>query len=469
MAPRPPLPPGPFLVVGLARSGRAVGRALRARGEEVTGCDSGAVDVAAIGELEAAGVAVHAATDGVELLDGVATVVKSPGVPQDAPVIAAARERGLAVLGELEVGWRLLPNEVIAITGSNGKTTTTELVGQIHREAGVPVAVAGNVGTALSSLAGTLDPAAVVVCEASSFQLEDTVAFAPEAAVLLNLAPDHLDRHGTFDAYRDAKLRIFANQASDAIAVAPAGLEHGGAARRVEFASPMGGGDEAGGAEAGGAEPAGGGAAAGGAAADGGAADLVLRDGRLVWRGEPLVAVDEIRLRGAHNLENAMAAAAVTLARGIDAEAVRAGLATFAGVAHRLEEVARVDGVLYVDDSKATNVASAVVGIRSFPGGVHAILGGRGKGEDYAPLAAAVADRCVAAYPIGEEAAAIEDALARTGVPVTDSGDLESAVAAARAAAEPGEVVLLSPACASYDQYRSFEERGAHFKSLVRG
>jgi UDP-N-acetylmuramoylalanine--D-glutamate ligase len=452
MAVRPPLPPGPFLVVGLARSGRAVGRVLRARGEQVIGCDSGAVDVAAIGELEAAGVAVHPSVDGVELLDGVATVVKSPGVPHDAPVIAAARERGLELLGELEVGWRLLPNELIAITGSNGKTTTTELAGQIHREAGVPVAVAGNVGTALTSLAGRLDPAAVVVCEASSFQLEDTVAFAPEAAVLLNIAPDHLDRHGTFEAYREAKLRIFANQGSEAIAVAPAGLEHGGAARRVEFASPMGGGGEA-------AEPAGGGEAA----------DLVVHEGQLAWRGEPLVAVDEIRLRGAHNLENAMAAAAVTLARGIPPDAVRAGLASFAGVAHRLEEVARVDGVLYVDDSKATNVASAVVGIGSFPGSVHAILGGRGKGEDYAPLAAAVARRGRAAYLIGEEAAALRAALEPAGVPVGDCGDLERAVAAARAAARPGDVVLLSPACASYDQYRSFEERGAHFKALVRG
>ena len=443
MTARPPLPPGPFLVVGLARSGRAVGRALRARGEAVIGCDSGVVDMAAIGELEAAGVAVHASTDGVELLDGVTTVVKSPGVPQDAPVIAAVRRRGLHLLGELEVGWRLVPNEVIAITGSNGKTTTTELVGQIHREAGVPVAVAGNVGTALSSLPGRLDPAAVVVCEASSFQLEDTVAFAPEAAVLLNLAPDHLDRHGTFEAYRDAKLRIFANQTADAVAVAPAGLDHGGAARPVRFESPMSEGE-----------------------ASGEAVDLVVRHGRLVWRGEPLLTVDEIRLRGVHNLENAMAAAAVTLARAIEPDAVRAGLAHFAGVAHRLEEVARIDGVLYVDDSKATNVASAVVGIRSFPpGGVHAILGGRGKGEDYAPLAVAVAERCRAAYLIGEEAAALREVLQ----PASECGNLERAVAAARAAAQPGDVVLLSPACASYDQYRSFEERGEHFKALVRG
>ena len=448
MARRPPLPPGPFLIVGLARSGRAVARALRARGERVVGCDAGAVDGAARDELERAGVAVHESTGGPALLDGVATVVKSPGVPQDAPVVQAARARGLPVVGELELGWRLVPNDVIAITGSNGKTTTTELVGQIHRAAGVPVAVAGNVGTALSTLAGALEPDAVVVCEASSFQLEDSVAFAPDAAVLLNLAPDHLDRHGTFAAYREAKLRIFANQGSPELAVVPAGLDVPGAARRVTFASPLGqaAGDEA-----------------------AGRADLILRDDRLAWRGEPLIAVDQIRLRGAHNVENAMAAAAVALARGIDAGAVRTALATFAGVAHRLEEVGTVDGVVYVDDSKATNVASAVVGIRSFAGGVHAILGGRGKREDYAPLAAALAERAAAAYLIGEEAERLRAALGPTGVPLHDCGDLERAVAAARAAAVPGETVLLSPACASYDQYRSFEQRGDHFKALVRG
>jgi UDP-N-acetylmuramoylalanine--D-glutamate ligase len=409
----------------------------------VSGCDGRPVAAAARAELEAAGVAVHESTDGVELLDGVGSVIKSPGVPKEAAVIRAAHDRGVPVLGELELGWRLLPNAVIAITGSNGKTTTTELVGQIHREAGIPVAVAGNVGTALSSLAGTLDPAAVVVCEASSFQLEDTEAFAPDAAVLLNLAPDHLDRHGTFAAYREAKLRVFAHQGPDALAVVPAGMEPPGRARAIHFASPM--------------------------APSAAPADIVVERGNLVWDGEPVAAVAEIRLRGAHNLENAMAAAAVTLARGVPPAAVRAALASFAGVRHRLEEVGRYDRVLYVDDSKATNVASAVVGVRSFAGGVHAILGGRGKGEDYAPLAEAVRERCRAVYLIGEEAGRLHAALAATGVPLHDCGDLDRAVAEARAVAAPGDVVLLSPACASFDQYRSFEERGEHFKALARG
>jgi UDP-N-acetylmuramoylalanine--D-glutamate ligase len=435
---RPPLPPGPLLVVGLARSGVGAALALRARGAEVLGCDADEVSAGVRAELDAAGVAVHAPTDGVELLARPATVVKSPGVPQEVPVVTAARRRGMRVVGELEIGWRLLANEFIAITGSNGKTTTAELVGQIHREAGAAVAVAGNVGTALTTLPGTIDRSAVVVCEASSFQLEDTEAFAPDAAVLLNLTEDHLDRYRTLDAYRAAKLRAFAHQPAGALAVAPPALvgELGGAAERVTF---------------------------------GRGGDVEQRDGRLWWRGTPFMDVAEVRLRGAHNLENAMAAAAVCLARGIAAGAVRAALATFAGVAHRLEEVATIRGVLYVNDSKATNVASAAVGIESFAGGVHAILGGRGKRSDYAPLVAPLATRARGVYLVGEAAAEIGAALAGAGVPLHDCGDLAAAVSAARSAAQPGDVVLLSPACASYDQYRSFEERGEHFRALVKG
>ena len=433
---RPPLPPGPLLVVGLARSGVAAALALRARGAEVVGCDALDVGAKVRAELEAAGVTVHAPSDGLALLARAGTVVKSPGVPQEAPVVVAARRRGTRVVGELEIGWRLLANEFVVITGSNGKTTTTELVGHIHRQAGVAVAVAGNVGTALTTLPGTIDRSAVVVCEASSFQLEDTEALAPEAAVLLNLAEDHLDRYASVDAYRAAKLQAFARQPASALAVAPPDLvaELGGAAERVTF---------------------------------GRGGDVQQRDGRLWWRGTPFMDADELRLRGAHNLDNAMAAAAVCLARGVAAGAVRAGLASFAGVPHRLEEVAAIQGVLYVNDSKATNIASAVVGIESFAGGVHAILGGRGKRSDYAPLVAPLAARARGAYLIGEAAPEIHAALAGAGVPLHDCGDLAAAVVAARAAAQPGEVVLLSPACASYDQYRSFEERGEHFRALV--
>jgi UDP-N-acetylmuramoylalanine--D-glutamate ligase len=436
---RPPLPPGPFLVVGLARSGVAAALALRARGGEVVACDAAAVSDEVRAELAAVGIPVHAPTEGVELVASASTVVKSPGVPQQAAVVASARRQGLRVIGELEIGWRLLANEFIAVTGSNGKTTTVEAIGHVHRTAGTDVVVAGNVGTAVTTLPGTLAAGAVVVCEASSFQLEDTEAFAPEAAVLLNLADDHLDRHGSFDVYRAAKLRAFAAQPAGALAVAPADLagDLGGEAERVTF-GPGG--------------------------------DIEHRDGRLWWRGELLMDAAEIRLRGAHNRENAMATAAVCLARGLPADAVRDGLATFAGVPHRMEEVGRIDGVLYVNDSKATNVASAAVAIESFPpGSVHTILGGRGKRSDYTPLTQPLVEHARAAYLIGETAAEIRGSLEATGVPLHDCGDLEHAVAAARAAARPGDVVLLSPACASYDQYRSFEERGEHFRTLVMG
>jgi UDP-N-acetylmuramoylalanine--D-glutamate ligase len=434
---RPPRPDGPFLVVGLKRSGLAVARALHGAGAEVRACDAGDADSA---ELAALGVEVRAPDSGLDLLPGTRTLVKSPGVPQDAPVVAAARERGVLVVGEVEIAWRMLPNEVIAVTGSNGKTTTTEWIGHIHREAGLPVAVAGNVGTALSTLVGTVAPEATVVCEVSSFQLEDTERFAPEGAVLLNLTPDHLDRHGTFEAYRAAKLQIFARQGNDDVAVAPLGLgveDLGGCARRVCFGSGPG-------------------------------AELAERNGHLWWDEAPLIDVAAIGLPGRHNRENAMAAAAITLARGVDPDAVGAGLATFRGVAHRLEDVGARDGVRYVNDSKATNVDAAVTGLAAFDGGVHVILGGRGLADDLTALVRAVSERVTAAYLIGETAPALADALAPTGVPVTDAGDLEAAVALATQAARAGEVILLSPAAKSFDQYADFEARGDHFRSLAR-
>jgi UDP-N-acetylmuramoylalanine--D-glutamate ligase len=422
------IPPGPYLVVGLARSGLAAARLLHARGEQVTGVDAGAPAV------DVDGVDVRLGADGLAELQHARAVIKSPGVPKEAPVVTAARERGIPVLGELELAWRLLPNPFVAITGTNGKTTTAELVGHVHREAGLPVAVAGNVGTALSSLVGVLDPEAVVVCEASSFQLEDTELFAPDAAVLLNLEPDHADRQ-TWEEYVAAKLRIFALQGNDDVAVAPQGLgieDLGGCARRVCFGEGPG-------------------------------AELALRAGQLWWAEEPLMDAGDIRLRGAHNVRNAMAAAAVCLARGIDPDAVRAGLSTFAGVEHRLEEAGTRGGVLYVNDSKATNVSSTLVALAAFDAPVHLILGGQGKGQDFAPLREPVAARCASVQLIGEDAEAIRAAIGTGDV----RGDLEHAVDAAAGAAREGDVVLLSPACASFDQYPDFEARGRHFKELV--
>ena len=434
MSRRPPLPEGPYLVVGLARSGAGAAAMLRDHGE-VIGVDAGSPEDA-VG-LE--GVELHLGEDGRGLLERVRTVVKSPGVPREAPVIAAARERGLDVAGELELAWRLLPNEFVAVTGTNGKTTTTELLGAIAREAGLDVAVAGNVGTAVSSLVGAVDPGAVVVCECSSFQLEDSSAFAPECALLLNVEPDHLDRHGTLEDYRAAKLRAFANQHAGDTAVLPFGFEPqpGGDAERVTF------GDHA-------------------------DAHLKHRDGGLFWHREWLMDASGVRLRGAHNRENAMAAAAVALARGWPRDAVVRALGSFAGVPHRLEEVADHDGVLYVNDSKATNVASAAVGIAAFQRGVHAILGGSLKGGGFTDLRGPLERHASAAYLIGQAA----ESLARDldgAVPLHQSGDLQTAVAAARAAAQPGDVILLSPACASYDQYPDYEARGEHFRELVQG
>jgi UDP-N-acetylmuramoylalanine--D-glutamate ligase len=410
---RPPLPAGPYLVVGLARSGVAAARVLERYGR-VIGTDSGRPEVPA-------GIEAHLDMDGVELVGEVACVVKSPGVPGEASVIAAARERGLPVLGEVELAWRLLPQRFVAVTGTNGKTTTAELLGAIWREAGLPVAVAGNVGTPLASLVGELDPDATVVCEVSSFQAEDSLEFAPDTGLLLNLTEDHLDRHGTFEAYRQAKLRMFARQRPGQVAVAPPGVELPGGARRVSFGDP---------------------------------AELPLPAG-------------EVRLRGPHNLENAMGASAAALASGVPAEAVAAALRSFAGVPHRLEEVGVVGGVLYVNDSKATNVSAAARGIESFEGGVHAILGGSLKGGGFEGLRGPVAARCRACYLIGAAAERLAADLEPAGVPLRRCGDLETAVRQASAAARPGEVVLLSPACASYDQFRDYEERGDRFRSLV--
>jgi UDP-N-acetylmuramoylalanine--D-glutamate ligase len=441
--PRPPLPGGPYLVVGLARSGVAAALALHARGEEVIGCDAGTSATPELAQaaqrLSRAGVEVHLDASGDALAARAGTLIKSPGVPQSAPAVVAARTHDVPVLGELELAWRLLPNEFIAVTGTNGKTTTSEWIGHIHREAALPVAVAGNVGTAASSLVGSLVPEATIVSEASSFQLEDTVAFAPEVAVLLNLEPDHLDRHGTFADYVAAKLRIFANQGNFDVAVAPVDIaveDLGGCARRVPFG------------------------------ADG--AELSDRAGYLWWDDEPLVATSEVSLPGAHNRSNAMAAAAACLARGIDRDAVAAGLRTFPGVAHRLEEIAVRDGVAFVNDSKATNVASTAVALLSYGGGVHLIAGGRGKQQDFSPLAPLVSERCVAVYLIGEAAGELAETFSDTGVPVHRSDDLAAATAAAAASARAPETVLLSPACASYDQYLNFEARGEHFRELVR-
>jgi UDP-N-acetylmuramoylalanine--D-glutamate ligase len=434
---RPALPGGPYLVVGLGRSGVAVAAALAAQGETVIACDAGTPDLQSLRE---AGVEVHTATDGADLVVRAAAVIKSPGVPVEAPAPVAARAAGIPVLGELELAWRMLPNRFVAVTGTNGKTTTSELVGHLFRAGGLDVEVAGNVGTALSSLVGRAEPETTIVCEVSSFQLEDADGFAPDVAVLVNLGEDHLDRHGTVERYREAKLRVFAHQRVRHVAVLPCDLARGalpGGAWRLCFGTDA-------------------------------EADVALRDEALWWQGTRLLGTEEIRLRGAHNVENAMAAAAACLALELDLDAVRAGLRSFPGVPHRLEEVDERGGVLYVNDSKATNPASTVVALRSFaPGTVHLILGGQGKGQSYDELRGPVSDAARAVYLIGEEAPALARSLDGSGPPVESVGTLERAVTAASERAAPGDVVLLSPACTSFDQFADFEDRGERFRALV--
>jgi UDP-N-acetylmuramoylalanine--D-glutamate ligase len=405
------------LVVGLARSGNAAASVLVAQGAEVVAFDRD--EAIEAGRLLELGVEVHLGREEEKLLQGIDLVVKSPGVPGEAPLVAGARMRGIPVWGEIELGARLLANPILGVTGTNGKTTTSELLGEVFRAADRPVEVAGNVGRPLAALVGSVSPDAWIVCELSSFQLEDVETLRPKIGVLLNLEPDHLDRHGSFDSYAAVKLRIFERQSSEDTAVVPRGFTPvPGTGRRVEF------------------------------------------DASDELPAEP-------RIPGTHNRENAAAATAAARAAGIADDAIAEALRTFAGVPHRIELVRELRGVRYVNDSKATNVAAALRALASFPGSrLHVIVGGRGKAEPYAPLAAALGsgDR---AYLIGEASQEIAAALDSAGVPHVDTDDLGSALAAAASNATAGDVVLLSPACASFDQFKDFEARGDAFRRLV--
>jgi UDP-N-acetylmuramoylalanine--D-glutamate ligase len=388
------------LVLGMARSGEAAAAALEAAGTRVVRVDR------------------TLGNDGdVSLLDGVDVLVKSPGVPGEHPLVAAARERGVEVWSEVELGYRLHPERpLVGVTGTNGKTTTAELLGAIFRAAGRKVAVAGNVGRPLTAVAD----ADWVVCELSSFQLEDVHELACRVAVLLNLEPDHLDRHGSFEAYRDAKLRIFER------------------------------------------------------------AETVVVPTQFMWPNSSDVetvltfaATDELpaepRIPGRHNRENAAAATAAARAVGIADEAIAEALRTFPGVEHRLELVGERGGVRFVNDSKATNTAAARRALAAYAEPLHLILGGSLKGESYDELARDVAARgAVDVLLIGEAAPELAAALDRAGVPYDQAATLENALRSASARARPGELVLLSPACASFDQFENFEQRGEEFRRLVQ-
>jgi UDP-N-acetylmuramoylalanine--D-glutamate ligase len=406
------------LVLGLARSGEAAALALARRGVPTVGVDRAAdVDIGRLAEL---GVEVHLGTEEERVLEDVDLIVKSPGVPGNSPLPAAARARGIPIWSEVELGFRLLRNPFIGVTGTNGKTTTSELLGAVFRAAARPVAVAGNVGRPLTGFDGVVEPDAWIVCELSSFQLEDVHRFRPRIAVLLNLEPDHLDRHVTYEAYRKAKLRIFQNQTEADTAIVPRDFANiPGGAVRIEF----------------------------------GADDPLP--------AEPLIPGD-------HNRENAAGATAAARAAGIDDDAIARALRTFPGVPHRLELVGDVDGVRFVNDSKATNTAAARRGIAAYANQpLRLILGGSLKGESFDGLADDLPANVRSIDLIGEATDEIAAALDRAGRPYRRSGDLATAVGAAAGDAEPGDVVLLSPACASYDQFRDFEERGETFRRLV--
>jgi UDP-N-acetylmuramoylalanine--D-glutamate ligase len=438
-------------VVGLARSGVAAARALKSRGEAVFGFDSG--EPSGLEALDLAGVPYRLGGSGVEELESIGTVVKSPGVPKEAEVVAEARRRGITVIGELELGWRLIEATFVGITGTNGKTTTTELVAHILRTAGRPVHAVGNIGSPLTQLAERLEhPVAAgdtVVCECSSFQLEDIEAFSPECAVYLNLAPDHLDRHGSMDEYDRIKQRIFTNQVEGDVAVLNQAdpvmrdLDPPGEASVVRFLP---------------------------ASNDGTGLDLWLEGGSITVDGLELLPRSELALIGDHNVANAMAAGAATLSLGLSIEAVAAGLRSFTGVAHRLEPVAEIGGVRFVNDSKATNVEATVTALAAFDSGVRLILGGSFKSEAFEPLLEAVRPACSGAYLIGETAPVLREVLSpleSDGLRVTQCGDLENAVSTAFSDSGPGDTVLLSPACASFDQFRDFEDRGDRFRRFV--
>jgi len=382
---------------------------------------------------------------------GADLIVVSPGVPLELPALVAMRARGVPIIGELELAWRVMEADVIAITGTNGKTTTTALTGELLRTQVRPVLVGGNIGTPLAEHALEFPGDGLVVAETSSFQLDTTARFRPRVGVILNITPDHLDRHGTFERYVEAKARIFANQTPTDCAVlnaddpVTAGLGSRTRGRVIWFSRLT---------------------------------TLTHTHGVFIYDGwivaklngstERICPVTEINLRGQHNVENVLAATACALWTGMSPSAIRRGIAAFRGVAHRIERVHDDRGVVYYNDSKGTNVDSTIKALESFSEPVILIAGGKGKGQDFGPLAEAARGRVRRAILIGQDRVRIRAALEPAGIPAEDAESMDDAVRRAREAAQVGDVVLLSPACASFDMFRNFEHRGDVFKSVVR-
>jgi UDP-N-acetylmuramoylalanine--D-glutamate ligase len=439
------------LVVGLGKSGMAAAFFLRDLGARVTVSDTRSAAALAkdIPALLEAGIMVESGGHGLLTFRRQDLIVVSPGVPLDTPEVAQAISFGLPVIGELELASRFLAGKVVAITGSNGKTTTTTLVGKIFADAGLPTLVGGNIGLPVIELIDQSKPESWSVLEVSSFQLETTVEFHPNIALVLNITPDHLDRHHTFEAYAAAKAMITAQQTPDDFLVLnaedkPTQMVAAKTRAQIFWFSGVRRIKQ-------------------GAFVHGESIFWLAKEG---GNPEPVLPIAEITLRGAHNVENVLAAVCAAKLAGISSESIRASVASFQAVEHRLEPVRALRGVTYYNDSKATNVDATMKALASFPSGVHLILGGKDKASDYTQLAPLLRERAAAVYTIGSAAEKIERELAGV-VKIVTAGTLKSAVDSASAAAQSGDVVLLAPACSSFDQFDNYEHRGRVFRECV--
>jgi len=438
------------LVVGLGKSGVASAVFLKDRGARVSVSDAKTEDQlpSAIPVLLDRGISVETGGHGERTFRDQDLIVVSPGVPSDVPQLEKARAQGIPIIGEVELASRFLQGHIIAITGSNGKTTTTALAGEVIGMGGYEVLVGGNIGTPAISLVADATSDTYNVLEISSFQLESIQTFHPEIAVILNITPDHLDRHHSFDAYVRAKARIFENQTAQNHAVLSAddptcaGLA-GKIKAQVHWFSRT-------------------------KEVERGA---FLREGKIFSRDEgseqEIMPASGITLKGAHNLENVLAAVCVGRIVGCEPHRIRRAVEEFKAVEHRLEYVATIRGVEYYNDSKATNVDATIKALESFPGNIHIILGGKDKGSDYSVLKDLLRSRAKRVYTIGAAAQKIESQIAGA-VPVLRAETLETAVKRAAESAAPGDIVLLAPACASFDQFESYEHRGRIFKEAVQ-
>ncbi len=439
------------LVVGLGKSGVASALFLKERGARVTVSDTKSPDQLKeeIPLLLDHGITVETGGHGERTFRGQDLIVVSPGVPYDAPPLVQARLQGEPVIGEIELAAENLPGSTIAITGSNGKTTTTTLVGEILAASGLKTLVGGNIGTPAISLVGRANAETVTVLEVSSFQLETIQTFHPKVAVILNVTPDHLDRHRTFDAYVNAKARIFENQQGSDFAVLNEDdetcvkLADVVKAPLFWFSRKKEVGQGA-----------------------------FVSDGRILFRdahGEAeVLLISEIPLKGAHNVENVLAAVCTAALMGCRPEQIRNAVSNFKAVEHRIEYVATINGVEYYNDSKATNVDATIKAVESFPRNIHLILGGKDKGSPYTVMRDLLHERVKRVYTIGAAAAKIEAEI-HGATEVVHAETLENALKRAHAVAQPGDIVLLAPACASFDQFKSYEHRGRLFKDVVKG